>query len=310
MKVAISLDIGASNLRAAIVSQEGKILKKVSEKTRKEGKSGTVITNQVIKLIESLLQKESLKKIAGIGISSIGPLDYKKGGILNTPNVPFKFIPLVKPLEKRFSMPVFLLNDCNAAVWGEKHFGAGKKINNLVYITISTGIGGGAIVDGKLLFGKGGNAVEIGHSIIDTKYNFLCSCKKGKGHWEAYSSGRNLPRFFKFWLRKKKLKLNFKIKEAKDIFDLAKRGEKIAKKFIFEEIGKINARGVSNIIVAYDPELITLGGSVVLNNPDLILSPIKKYIDHFLKLPKIQITPLKEDVTLLGAGAAVFFQPK
>lgn len=305
-KRVLAIDIGASNLRVALISQQGRILEKITQKTRKKGKSGEVITGQVLELADFLLKKAPC--ILGIGISSIGPLDYKNGGIKESPNIPFKFVPLVEPLSSAFGLPILLFNDCLCAVWGEKIYGLGKNFKNLVYITLSTGIGGGAIVDDHLLFGKDGNACEIGHLIIEEKYNFLCSCNKGRGHWEGIASGTNIPRFFKAWLNEKRLKVGFKTKRAKDIFEAAKKKNKIALRFI-QELGKINARAISTIISAYDPALITLGGAVALNNKKLILEPLKKYIDHYLRAPKIKITPLGEDITLLGAAAVVFFPP-
>ena len=308
-KIAVAVDLGASNLRVALIDKQGQILKKKIEKTVKNGKNGQVVARQIVALAKQLLSEQK-SQIVGLGISSIGPLDYKKGGIVNSPNIPFKFVPLKFPLQQEFSKSVYLANDCIASVFGEKIFGAGKKFKNLVYITISTGIGGGAIVDNHLLFGKNGNAAEIGHLIIDTKYNFLCGCKKGYGHWESLASGQNLPRFFKAWLKEKKIEVNFSYKTAEDIFRAAKEQNKIALYFVEQVLGKVNARGVSNVIVAYNPELITLGGAVVLNNKKLILEPIKRYIDHYLEPPKIKVTPLGRDIGLLGAAAIVFYHQK
>ena len=304
-KIAVAVDLGASNLRVALVSVDGTIVEKARTQTSREGTSGSVITRQIIELIRSLLQKNKTKRPKGIGISSIGPLNYKRGGPENSPNIPFSFVPLVQPLEKEFSAPVLLLNDCNAAVLGEKYFGAGKNVQNLAYVTISTGIGGGAIVNGKLLLGKGGNAAEVGHFFVDSHYNIPCTCQKGIGHWEGLASGRNIPRFFEAWLKEKNKIAPFEVTEAKDIFEAAKKEDAAALEFL-DELAKVNARAISNIIVGYDPELITLGGSVVLHNSKVILDGIKKYADHFLAIPRIIITPLKEDVTLLGATAAVF----
>ena len=306
--IAVAIDLGATNIRMALVSKDGKILKKIKEKTPKTGTSGIVIAEQIKNMLYSLAAKEDILKLAGIGIGSIGPLDLTKGAVVNTPNLPFKFIPLAKPLKKEFSLKVALFNDCRAGVWGEKHFGAGKEKENLVFITISTGIGGGAIVNGHLLLGKDGNAGEIGHIIAETKYNFPCRCKKGHGHWEACASGNNLARFFNFWLRKNKNKKKFNFAEAKDIFSAATGGNQTVLKFL-DEIGRISARAVSNIIVAYNPELITIGGSVALNNPEYVLNPIKKYIEHYLAVPEIIITPLGDDPVLLGAAACVFWPP-
>jgi len=307
--LAIAVDLGATNLRVALISNKGKILKKVQTKTPKTGKSNKIIAREIIELIKILLKEDYKKRIKGIGISAAGPIDFKKGELIHPPNIPFKRVPVIKPLKKEFLFPVFLYNDCSSAVWGEKHFGAAKIYKNIVYITISSGIGGGVIVDNHLLFGRSGNAAEIGHFIVDTKYNFPCGCKKGTGHWEGYSSGNNLPRFFNYWLKFHKINKVYSIKKAKDIFDLARNSDKIVLKFL-EEIGQINGRGVSNVIVAYDPEIIILGGAVVLNNRKIILSYLKNNIDKFLPLPKIIVTPLQEDVSLFGAAALVFWPPK
>lgn len=301
----VGVDLGATNIRVALILKRGKILKRAREQTSNQGKSGVVVTNQIIKLISNITKGEGQKSIAGIGISSMGPLDHKKGGPQDAPNIAFSFIPLVKPLEQNFSLPVFLLKDTHAGVLAEKYFGEGKHAKNLVYITISTGIGGGAIVDNHLILGKSRNAAEIGHLLVDTKYSIPCTCRKGYGHWEGIASGRNIPRFFTIWKNKENKKTNFKAKEAKDIFDAAKQHNKTAIAFL-DELSKINARAISDIIVAYDPELITIGGSVAFNNPQFTLKGIKNYVDHYLKIPRIEITKLGDDIGLLGAAAAVF----
>jgi len=164
-------------------------------------------------------------------------------------------------------------------------------------------------VDNHLLRGQNYNAAEIGRFIVDTKYNLLCGCKKGYGHWEGYCSGNNMPRFFKYWLKSNRIKKKYPVKTAKDIFDLAKKADKIILKFL-EEVGQINARGISNVIIAYDPKIIIIGGAVFLNNKKFILPHIKKNIDKYLVPPKIIATPLKENTCLLGAAALVFYLPQ
>ena len=304
--LAIAIDLGASYLRAGIIPKNGKILKQVKIQTPKKGLSGKIITNTIIVLINNLLENESKKNIAGIGIGSIGPINFEKGEIINTPNLKFKKIPLKTPLEKYFNLPVILSNDCTAAILGEKHFGAGKKLKNLVYITISSGIGAGAIVDNHLLSGHSNNAAEIGHFVIDTRYKLSCGCGKGRGHWEAMCSGNNLPRFFRAWLKENKIRDKYSIKNSADIFALADKRDKTTLDFL-KEVGKMNGYGISNVIVAYNPELITLGGAVVLNNKKHILPYLKKNVDQYLETPKIIITPLKENIVLLGAAALIFY---
>ncbi|HDN01509.1 MAG TPA: ROK family protein, partial [Candidatus Bathyarchaeota archaeon] len=191
-KLAIGVDLGGTNVRVALGNSNGRILKKIYEKTDKSrGPEG--ISKQIIRMINLLVSEEtSIKKIEGIGIGSAGPLDIKKGGLMKPTNFPFDFVPLVKPLEEEYGLPTCLLNDCVAAVMGEKHFGLGRNHDNLVYITISTGIGGGIYVNGHLLIGKDGNAHEIGHFTIDFEGRLICGCGR-RGHWEAYCSGNGIP---------------------------------------------------------------------------------------------------------------------
>jgi glucokinase len=258
-------------------------------------------------LINSILESYDKKRILGIGVAVPSPIDSKNGEMINPPNLPYKKVAIVKPLKKYFSIPVFLSNDCSAAVLAEKYFGAGKKSSNFIYLTISSGIGAGIIADNHLLSGHNNNAGEIGHFIVDTIYNLSCQCQKGYGHWEAYCSGNNMPIFLKTWLKSEKIKNIYAVKTSKDIFNLAKNKDKNILNFL-KQIGKINARGISNIIVAYNPEKIIMAGSVVLNNPSLIIPEIKKNIDKFLSPPKIAISPLKENACLLGAATLVFFK--
>ncbi len=302
----LAVDLGATNVRAALVSSQGRIIHKIKDRTPKQGKDGRIISQTIAGMIEALLSAHpDIEKthIAGIGISSMGPLDYRRGGPLHSPNIPYAFVPLVAPLQKKIRMPVHLLNDANAAVVGEQYFGAGKKKKNLIYVTISTGIGAGVIMDNHLLLGKSGNAAEIGHTAVDSAYRLACTCARGTGHWEGYASGRNIPRFFDVWIKKTRIVQTPAPQEAKDIFNRAAAGDPISTRFL-DELHKINARAVSNLIVSYDPEIITIGGSVMLQNRDVLINGIRKYVDTYLPVPPIRATPLGEDITLLGAAAA------
>lgn len=307
--LAITIDLGASNLRAALISKDGKILKKISLKTPGGKNAKNDISGIIIKLIENILKQADQSKISGIGISVGSPINQEKGEIVNPPNMNFKNLPIVSILKKHFKIPIILLNDCNAAVLGEKFFGGAKNYKNIVYITISSGIGGGALIDDRLINGKNGSAAEIGHFIIDTKYNFLCSCKKGFGHWEGYCSGNNLPRFFNQWIKLNKIDYKNPVSNSEDIFGRARNSDKVILKFL-KEIGKINGRGISNVIAAYNPEIIILGGAVILKNRNFIIPYFKKNIDRFLSVPKISTTRLGDNVSLCGSAAMVFNMPR
>ncbi|MEM4521146.1 MAG: ROK family protein [Candidatus Bathyarchaeia archaeon] len=316
-KAAIGVDLGGTNVRVVLGSKEGKIIAKISEPTEKS-KGPTGVSEQIIRLIISLIEERiNLRDIEGIGIGSAGPLDIKSGALMRPTHLPFEYVPLVKPLEEKFGLPVILLNDCVAAVLGEKYFGIGGDYENLVYVTISTGIGGGVYVDGHLLIGKDGNAHEIGHFTIDYEGRLTCGCGK-KGHWEAYCSGSGIPNYARLIIEGDKFKNARKgpLMEAyksgkltaKAVYDCAKVGDDLAE-IIVEKIGELNAIGFACVTDAYDPSLITVGGSVTLNNPSLVIDPIRRYIKEHARnrVPEITLTPLGEDIVLYGALASVFY---
>jgi len=315
----LAVDLGATYVRVAIASCDGKIVSKAKERVVREGRENA-IAKQIIKIYENLIEKVGKVTIDKIAIGSIGPLDMRKGIIINPPNLPFEKIVLKDPLKEYFKADVLVLNDAVSAAWGEKHFGLGRDVENLAYITLSTGIGVGVIVNGKLLLGKDGNAHEMGHAVVNYDSPFKCGCGR-IGHWEAYASGRNIPRFakylaqtmFKELLNKSILKSKIvnNTLEARDVFEAAKKKDPLALKII-DELGKVNASGFANVINAYDPELITVGGAIALNNPkELVIDPILKYLDMYVvnRVPKIEITKLGDDIVLYGAVAAAINPP-
>ena len=301
----IAVDIGATKIRVASGNREG-IDEKIVEATDKaNGPRG--VPTQITKMIRKLEDKPR-----AIGVGSIGPIDLEKGVITDTPNYPFNDIPVAGPLGEEFAAPVKIANDCTAGVLGEHVYGAGKGVYNLFYVTFSTGLGGGAMVDGHVLVGKDGNAVEVGHLTIDPESEILCGCGC-PGHWEAYCGGVNIPRFARTLLQRSEWWNSLlavlcggdaEAITTETIFDAAKQGDETALRIV-DEIGRINAVGVADIVNAYDPELITVGGSVALNNPELILKPIHRHVaKHVInRLPEIKITPLGEDIVLYGALA-------
>jgi glucokinase len=316
MRYAIGVDVGGTNCRAALGDENGHILDKLAEKVEKtSGQTG--ISQQIAAMITSLLTKAS-GTIEGIGIGSLGPLDLHEGTIIEAANLPgLQNVPLVEPVETKFGLPVCLLNDCSAAVVGEKYCGDGKGVDNLVYVTISSGIGVGVIVDGHLLFGKDGNVSELGHQTIDATDSRRCACGRW-GHWEAYCSGRDIPQYVRELIthdQRAGKSLLMKLAETPDrltaklLYEAAKQQDALASEIV-DKLGKLNAIGFANIINAYDPSLITVGGSVALNNPQLIIDPIKKYVGDYAlnRIPEIKITSLGGDIVLHGAIATVFHQ--
>jgi glucokinase len=301
----VAVDIGATNIRVAVGDAKNLKAKRSEITDRMNGPEG--VPRQIARMIRSLGVEP-----AAIGVGSFGPLDVRGGAIGKTPNFVFDHIPIVGPLEEEFKVPAQIMNDCNAAVIGEHLYGAGKGLENIFYVTLSTGLGGGAIVDGNPLNGKDGNAPEIGHITIDRDSELVCGCGC-KGHWEGYCSGTNIPKFARILLRNRDLEGGLLSKmvggdlgklTAEMVFDAARKKDRDAV-YVVEEVGKVNAVGFANIVNAFDSELITIGGSVALNNPELIVEPIKKGIDKHLinRKPEIKLTPLGADVVLYGGLA-------
>ncbi|MDD1664369.1 MAG: ROK family protein [Methanomicrobiales archaeon] len=297
----VAVDLGATTTRVALFGTGGKIIKKVTSPTPGAGGSPEIIIRHLAGLIRKVHPRGGGPGPAAIGVSAAGPIDHRLGSVIRPPNLPFREIPLAGPLGAEFGLPVRLANDCHAGVLGEVIHGAGAGCNNLVYITISTGIGGGVICNGRLVLGRDGNAAEIGHFHVDNRYGLPCGCG-GTGHWEAYASGRYIPGFFKRWCDLKgQMPGEIDTSSAEGIFAAARRGDPAALGFM-KALGEINGRGVSDVIVAYDPSRIILDGSVVLKNEDLILSNLLPSIDRFLPLPDIRLTALDGLAPLYGAS--------
>ncbi|MEM2878013.1 MAG: ROK family protein [Candidatus Hadarchaeales archaeon] len=313
-KLVVGIDLGGTNIRGTLSDDDGNFMASFRESADFSSREGMV--NQIIGGILSLCKsaRVSLSSVAGVGIASTGPLNIKTGKLVRPTNIPFSEVNLVRPIRTRLGVQVTLLNDCTAAVLGEREFGAGKRYDNLVYITIGTGIGGGAIVDGHLLLGKDGNAVEIGHVVVDPDGRMKCGCGKA-GHWEAYCSGKNIPKYVRArvdenpqipkgsHLKRSMERGSF---EAPAFFEAVRAGDPHAKS-ILDEISRFNAIGVADVINAYDPSLITMGGSVVLRDEDLVIDPIVKTVRDYTRnrIPRIKVSPLGDDIGLYGAVASV-----
>ncbi|MBP2146838.1 glucokinase [Methanofollis sp. W23] len=297
----IAVDLGATHYRAALVTPEGRVRECVCGDTPREGRSGEVVTRAVGDAIASIM---SDGHPVGIGVASAGPLDLITGRIVSSPNIVFEEVPLVSPLTKRFGLPVRLLNDCRAGVLGERWRGGRADVDDLIYLTLSTGIGGGAVVGGRLLLGRDGNAGEVGHLFVDAEYALPCGCGH-QGHWEAYASGTGMPRFFRAWLARQHIDLpSFDCSSSQGILDAAARGDPLAGGFM-DILGEINARALSDIIVAYSPEVIVLDGPIARAHGELLLRHLHPHLDRYLPIPEIVVSALGGRAPLLGAAAYV-----
>lgn len=298
----IGIDGGATNIRVAVADSKFRILKKSSQKSLYH--KGEAVINQIIQMIESLGVDET--DVDGIGIGFAGA--FNSDGFLHHPTLKTK-IKISEPLEEKFGVKPDIINDCDAAVIAEKILGAGKKIDDLTYVTISTGIGCGVIANGKLVMGHDNSATELGHTVVDINGQLYCGCGI-PGHWEGYCSGNGIPKFARFLAPKFGLDphAKFYARLANDevgsgeIFEMANAGDKFCSRVV-DEVGRINGIAIGNIIEIFNPELITIGGTVVLKNPNVVLDPIRKYAPQYSlnKVPRIEVTKMGDDIGLIGA---------
>ena len=176
--------------------------------------------------------------------------------------------------------------------------------DDMVYLTLSTGIGAGVAVDGQVLRGWGGNVGEVGHFVVDPEGDRTCGCGRA-GHWEAYAAGANVPDYARSLAEEFQgetdLPLDADDFTAEDFFELA--GSDVFADLLVHRIARWNAQGIANLIHAFAPSIVSIGGSVALENPDLVIDPIRDRLPPLIttRVPEIRETPLGNDAVLDGA---------
>ena len=320
-KFIAGVDIGGTWVRVAICTDDLKEenIKRKYIRTLKENKYS--ISMQVCQLLSQLLVENNItdNQLLGIGIATAGPLNIEKGKVFNNANLGFKTIPLRKPIEEKFpGIPLHFINDCNGAVLGVYYFEAEEnERDNIAYVTISTGIGGGVICNGHLLFGKEGNAVEVGHGILERESNAHCNCGS-YGCWEAYSSGTGVKNRALAALKDGKLNSEILMQivdsdeskiTAKEIFKAARKGDELSNTIVNDCV-YYNKVGVGLINDYYDCNTIYFGGALVKNKEQIINPLIEQFEKDPIKFtinnpPRLKITKFEEDIGLRGALALV-----
>ncbi|GAA0306877.1 ROK family protein [Halarchaeum salinum] len=306
----VGVDLGATNLRAAVANEEAVVLG-TDRRGTPRGPSGIAVTEAVLAAIRTACANAGVDPtdVIAAGIGSIGPLDLADGAIDDPANLPEAVgrIPLVGPVRELIgSERIYLHNDTIAGVIGER-FHSDRNPDDMVYLTISSGIGAGVAVDGNVLTGWDGNAGEVGHLVVDPEGRRTCGCGRD-GHWEAYCSGNNIPRYATQLAEERDADTALPIDDpnfsAKDVFDHAETDDFAA--HVVDRIADWNTLGVTNLAQAYAPLVVYVGGAVALNNPDLVLDPVRERLEEsvFNNVPDLQLTNLGDDVVLDGAIAS------
>lgn len=302
MKTYLALDFGGTRSRAALFDRELRIIRRAETMSVVREGAGPVL-RRLADLGRSLLEPADAE-LAGIGIAAPGPLDAEAGVIIKAHTLPgWSQAPLAATISGAFDgVPTFVQNDGNLGALAEYHFGAGRGADPLIYLTLSTGIGGGALIDGALFSGADGLAIEPGHmrlSLPDGSHR----------RWEELASGTALGDWATRCLgqtdRPSSLR-NLKQIDGQAVGDAAKRGDELALR-VLRQAGEWLGLGMVNLLHLFNPEAIVVGGSVSTLG-ELILGPARDVIrehvlyEGFYRERLIRRAELDDDVCLVGAA--------
>ena len=272
MKTAIGIDIGVTKISMVLGTPQGRILLQRRIPTR-TGSETLACIEELKKNVSEFIAEARRKKhnLLGIGVGMPGAVDTRAGKVPRSPHLGgWKGLPLRRILEKHSRLPVVVANDANAAAVAEKFFGQGRNLENFVYMTVSTGIGGGIYTAGRLLEGANYVAGEVGHMIIVPEGD-LCRCGNA-GCLEAYSSGTAIARYAESQVRKgKRTILSERMARegrlsAQDVGEAARKKDAVALK-AYEKAGYYLGIGIANILNILNPQKVILGGGVWRSAP-------------------------------------------
>jgi glucokinase len=306
----IAVDLGGTNIRAALFSPDRPVILDRASVLTEAGRGIEAVLDRIHQTILQVMPEDH-GPVCGIGIGAPGPVNPHSGLIIQAPNLPGWFnIPVRDRLEERLKIPVHLGNDANLAGLGEWQFGAGQGTNDLIYMTISTGIGGGIISAGRLLVGVRGLAGEPGHVTI-VPDGPVCACG-GRGHLEAVASGPAIARRARELLGQDGGSSilpslcggDLSRIDAKLVSAAAQQGDELARS-IFREAGGYIGRAVADMLTLLNPDLIILGGGVSRAG-DLLLDPVRQAARDYAMNPsylenlRITTAQLRDDAGLFG----------
>ena len=310
----IGVDLGGTKISTALSTLEGNIITQTVIPTNaKEGEEK--VLNRIISTIEEVINSASVSKdeIEAIGIGSPGPLDAKKGVIITTPNLPFKNYNVVQPIREKFDIPTYIDNDANVAAIGEFMFGAGKGKENIVFFTVSTGVGGGAVLNGQAYRGNTSNALEIGHMTVNPD-GPRCGCGN-IGCLEAISSGTAIGKRGQEAVASKVETSLRKYDQitSYEVFVEAKNGDEVAMEIVDNAMNYLGI-GVANAISIFDPEMVIIGGGVAKVG-DIMFDKVqavvnKRCFKSMAESCKIVPAGLGSDAGVVGAVALAILESK
>jgi len=311
----LAIDLGGTKIFAAIISSKGQVIAKERCLTLADEGPQAVI-NRILSTIDHLLSQRNINssQLDGISIAA-GAIDYEKGLITSSPHLPdWHDVPLRDIVKEKYKVNTFLMNDADAAALGEHHFGVGQGVNNLILLTVGTGIGGGIIINGRLYSGASGSAGEIGHMVIDVN-GPRCSCGN-TGCLEALVSGTAVAKEAIKRIRQGERSslteiVGGKIEDitAEEVSIAARAGDSLASEVILQAATYLGV-GLANVVNIFNPEMIIIGGGMAKMG-DLLLNPARQVVRekaYQLSAQAVQIVPaqLGDDAGVLGAAVFAF----
>ncbi|MBI3240996.1 MAG: ROK family protein [Chloroflexi bacterium] len=318
MNTYIAVDLGGTNIRAARYTPSGVLLARAKRPTHAPDSDETLL-DRVVATITEVLPGEADQAngvvVKAISIGAPGPLNPHTGLVLRAPNLPgWVDFPLRQEIESHFHLPTEIGNDANLAAMAEWKFGAGRGYNDILYLTISTGIGGGVISGGRLITGVNGLATELGHVVVAPD-GPVCGCGQ-RGHLEALAAGPAIALTARTRLRNGEVKTRLldyvdgdvETVTAQHIGEAALSGDAFAISLL-TEAGTYVGRAIADYLHVFNPSIVILGGGVASNVGNLLVEPAWKAVceramsDIYYKECNIVLAMLADDVGLLGALA-------
>lgn len=308
----IGIDVGGTKVSICLGDEEGNIIdhKRIPTAQLKGPDTGLP---QLVEQVGHLLRDHNLEveEIRGIGLALPGPLSVKEGVLIAPPNLPeWKNVPIVRYFRERLGRPVFVNNDANAGALAEWEFGSAKHADNLVYLTMSTGMGGGVVTQGKLLLGGTDTAGEVGHFVLDPQ-GPPCPCGQ-KGCFEVYCGGANVAHRLQ-----ERIKRGAKTRileeagslekiDMKSVTAAVKKGDALAIE-VWEEYIERLAQGIGILLMTLNPDAILLG-TIAMHEKELVMKPLLNALPYFswnipFKHCRIEPSILGDDIGKLGALA-------
>lgn len=297
MKYRLGVDLGGTNIAVGVVDEDNKIVSRASMPTalpRPADAIAASIAEACVKAIgEAGIERED---IVSVGVGTPGAVN-SSGIVENDANLGFVNTPLRDMIYNLLKIETFIGNDANCAALGEQVAGAGRGTKNFIMVTLGTGVGGGIVLDGKLLTGVNGAAGEIGHMVIDHE-GIPCQCGR-IGCFEQYASASALIRFAK--------ERNLDVNGARDVFDLAKADNIVAAEVLDSYFDYLST-GIANLINIFQPEVIAIGGGIAGQGEELLKPLVKKveskrYTKYSKNQTVITVAKLGNDAGIIGAAS-------